>query len=186
MKKIDTGMMSFTNLSQLERNSPKSIYTYNCGYYTIHNKSTNFTEANSPSGYLLIYLHKGPMQVLINGQSIKVSDGHVLIYQPKQERHIIYDKNEEKAKALYDFLDQSEMFKGTVAPEDRSLMNVPFVTTSPELDAKFIKEAEQAGLTSLKGHRLAGGMRASIYNAMPVEGVKALIDFMQKFEMENK
>ena len=98
MTKIDTGLMSFTNLSQLERNSTKSIYTYNCGYYTIHNKATNFTETNNPSGYLLIYLHKGTMQVLINGQSIKVSDGHVLIYQPKQERRIIYDKNEENTR----------------------------------------------------------------------------------------
>ena len=98
MTKIDTGLTSFTNYSQIEKNSTKSIYTYNCGYYTIHNKATNFTEATDPSGYLLIYLHKGTMQVLINGQSIKVSDGHVLIYQPKQERRIIYDKNEENTR----------------------------------------------------------------------------------------
>ena len=79
-----------------------------------------------------------------------------------------------------------EKINRKVNPEDRSMMNVPFVTPSAELDAKFVKEAEGAGLVSLKGHRLAGGMRASIYNAMPVEGVKALIDFMKKFELENK
>ena len=86
---------------------------------------------------------------------------------------------------LYDFIDGSKLYKSTVNKEDRSIMNVPFVTGSEELDAKFIKEATQNGLCSLKGHRLVGGMRASIYNAMPVEGVKALIDFMKKFEVEN-
>lgn len=94
--------------------------------------------------------------------------------------------NEEKAKILYDFLDQSELFKGTVVKEDRSLMNVPFVTGSEELDAKFVKEAKEAGFENLKGHRTVGGMRASIYNAMPIEGVKALVEFMKKFEAENK
>ena len=94
--------------------------------------------------------------------------------------------NEEKAKILYDFLDSSEMFKGTVVKEDRSLMNVPFVTGNDELDAKFVKEAKEAGFVNLKGHRSVGGMRASIYNAMPIEGVKALVDFMKKFEAENK
>lgn len=94
--------------------------------------------------------------------------------------------NEEKAKMLYDFLDSSELFKGTVVPEDRSLMNVPFVTGNDELDAKFVKEAKEAGFVNLKGHRTVGGMRASIYNAMPVEGVKALVEFMKKFESENK
>lgn len=94
--------------------------------------------------------------------------------------------NREKAAMLYDFIDNSSFYTNKVNPEDRSLMNVPFVTPSAELDAKFIKEAEVHGLVSLKGHRLAGGMRASIYNAMPVEGVKALIDFMKKFETENK
>ena len=78
------------------------------------------------------------------------------------------------------------MFKGTVVPEDRSLMNVPFVTGNEELDAKFVKEAKAAGLENLKGHRTVGGMRASIYNAMPMAGVDALIDFMKKFETENK
>ena len=94
--------------------------------------------------------------------------------------------NEEKAKILYDFLDSSEMFKGTVVKEDRSLMIVPFVTGNDELDAKFVKEAKEAGFVNLKGHRSVGGMRASIYNAMPIEGVKALVDFMKKFEAENK
>ena len=93
--------------------------------------------------------------------------------------------NEEKAKILYDFLDQSKLFKGTVVKQDRSLMNVPFVTGDKELDAKFVKEAEAAGLVNLKGHRSVGGMRASIYNAMPLEGVKALVEFMKKFEEEN-
>lgn len=94
--------------------------------------------------------------------------------------------NEQKAKLLYDFLDSSDMFKGTVVPEDRSLMNVPFVIGDKALEAKFVKEAEAAGLVNLKGHRTVGGMRASIYNAMPVEGVQALVDFMKKFEAENK
>lgn len=93
--------------------------------------------------------------------------------------------NEKKAAILYDYLDQSKLFKGTVAKEDRSLMNVPFVTGSEELDAKFVKEAKAAGLENLKGHRTVGGMRASIYNAMPVEGVEKLIEFMKKFEAEN-
>ena len=95
------------------------------------------------------------------------------------------ERNEKKAKILYDFLDQSKLFKGTVVKEDRSLMNVPFVTGSDELDAKFVKEAKEAGFESLKGHRSVGGMRASIYNAMPIEGVEALVAFMKKFEEEN-
>jgi phosphoserine aminotransferase len=98
---------------------------------------------------------------------------------------VMKQKNEEKAKILYDFLDESKMFKGTVAKEDRSLMNVPFVTGNDELDAKFVKEAKAAGLENLKGHRSVGGMRASIYNAMPKEGVEALVAFMRKFEEEN-
>lgn len=94
-------------------------------------------------------------------------------------------RNEKKAKLLYDYLDQSRLFKGTVEPKDRSLMNVPFVTGNADLDAKFVKEAKAAGLENLKGHRSVGGMRASIYNAMPYEGVQALVDFMKKFEEEN-
>lgn len=95
-------------------------------------------------------------------------------------------RNEEKAKVLYDYLDSSNMFRGTVAKEDRSLMNVPFVTDSDELNAKFVKEAAAAGFVNLKGHRSVGGMRASIYNAMPIEGVQALVAFMKKFEADNK
>ena len=93
--------------------------------------------------------------------------------------------NEEKAKILYDFLDQSKLFKGTVVPKDRSLMNVPFVTGDADMDAKFVKEATEAGFVNLKGHRTVGGMRASIYNAMPKEGVEKLVEFMKKFEEEN-
>ena len=94
-------------------------------------------------------------------------------------------RNEEKAAILYDFLDNSKLFKGTVRKEDRSLMNVPFVTGDKDLDAKFVAEAKAAGLENLKGHRTVGGMRASIYNAMPKEGVIALVEFMKKFEAEN-
>ena len=94
-------------------------------------------------------------------------------------------RNEEKAKILYDFLDQSKLFKGTVEKKDRSIMNVPFVTGDKDLDAKFVKEAEAAGFVNLKGHRSVGGMRASIYNAMPIEGVEKLVAFMKKFEEEN-
>ena len=93
--------------------------------------------------------------------------------------------NEEKAAILYDFLDNSKMFKGTVRKEDRSLMNVPFVTGDADLDAKFVKEAKEAGFENLKGHRSVGGMRASIYNAMPKEGVVKLVEFMKKFEEAN-
>ena len=93
--------------------------------------------------------------------------------------------NEKKAKILYDYLDESKMFSGTVAKKDRSIMNVPFVKGDKELDAKFVKEAKEAGFENLKGHRTVGGMRASIYNAMPIEGVEALVAFMKKFEKEN-
>lgn len=93
--------------------------------------------------------------------------------------------NEEKAAILYDFLDQSKLFKGTVRKEDRSLMNVPFVTGDKDMDAKFVAEAKAAGFENLKGHRTVGGMRASIYNAMPIEGVEKLVEFMKKFEEEN-
>lgn len=98
---------------------------------------------------------------------------------------VMKEKNEKKAGILYDFLDNSKLFKGTVRKEDRSLMNVPFVTGNEDLDAKFIKEAQAAGFVNLKGHRSVGGMRASIYNAMPIEGVEKLVEFMKKFEAEN-
>ena len=94
-------------------------------------------------------------------------------------------RNEAKAKVLYDFLDSSKLFKGTVRKEDRSLMNVPFVTGDADMDAKFIKEATDAGFVNLKGHRSVGGMRASIYNAMPIEGVEKLVAFMAEFEKVN-
>jgi phosphoserine aminotransferase len=94
--------------------------------------------------------------------------------------------NEEKAAVLYDYLDSSSMFKGTVVKKDRSLMNVPFVTGNDELNAKFLKEAKAAGFENLAGHKTVGGMRASIYNAMPIDGVRALVAFMKKFEEENK
>ena len=93
--------------------------------------------------------------------------------------------NEKKAKILYDFLDQSKLFKGTVEPKDRSLMNVPFITGNADLDAKFVKESKEAGLENLKGHRTVGGMRASIYNAMPIEGVEKLVAFMREFEKKH-
>lgn len=93
--------------------------------------------------------------------------------------------NEYKAGLLYDFIDNSSFYTNRVEKKYRSIMNVPFVTPSSELDAQFVKEAAANGLVSLKGHRLVGGMRASIYNAMPVDGVKALIEFMKKFEREN-
>ena len=96
------------------------------------------------------------------------------------------ERNEKKAKILYDFLDSSALFKGTVEKASRSLMNVPFVTGNEELDAKFVKEAAAAGLVSLKGHRSVGGMRASIYNAMPIEGVETLVSFMKEFESANQ
>ena len=95
------------------------------------------------------------------------------------------ERNEKKAKILYDYLDESKLFKGTVRKEDRSLMNVPFITGNEELDAKFVKEAKEAGFENLNGHRTVGGMRASIYNAMPIEGVEKLVEFMKKFEAEN-
>ena len=94
--------------------------------------------------------------------------------------------NEYKAGLIYDFLDEYKLFRGTVVKEHRSLMNIPFVLPTEELNARFIKEAEAKGLVNLKGHRTVGGMRASIYNAMPVEGVKALVELMKKFEMENR
>ena len=99
---------------------------------------------------------------------------------------VMKDYNEKKAKVLYDFLDSSKLFKGTVEKKDRSLMNVPFVTGSEELDAKFVKEAAAAGFVNLKGHRTVGGMRASIYNAMPIEGVEKLVAFMAAFEEANQ
>ena len=95
------------------------------------------------------------------------------------------EKKAKKAKILYDFLDESKLFKGTVEKKDRSLMNVPFVTGDADLDALFVKEAKEAGFVNLKGHRTVGGMRASIYNAMPIEGVEKLVAFMREFEKKH-
>ena len=92
--------------------------------------------------------------------------------------------NRKKAAILYDFLDQSKLFRGTVDKEHRSMMNIPFVTGDEELDKKFIKRASESGFVNLKGHRSVGGMRASIYNAMPVEGVEKLVELMKQFEAE--
>ena len=97
----------------------------------------------------------------------------------------VKEYNEKKAAILYNFLDNSKLFKGTVVKEDRSLMNVPFITGDKDLDAKFVAEAKAAGFVNIKGHRSVGGMRASIYNAMPIEGVEKLVEFMAKFEAEN-
>ena len=94
-------------------------------------------------------------------------------------------RNRDKAAVLYDFLDQSKLFRGTVAKEDRSLMNVPFVTSGKEQDDKVVAATKAAGFDNLKGHRSVGGLRASIYNAMPKEGVEALVDFLRKYESEN-
>ena len=94
-------------------------------------------------------------------------------------------RNEEKAAILYDFLDSSKLFRGTVRKEDRSLMNVPFVTGDDALDKEFVAKAKEAGIENIKGHRSVGGMRASIYNAMPKEGVEYLVDFMKKFEADH-
>lgn len=99
---------------------------------------------------------------------------------------VMKERNEQKAKILYDYLDQSAMFRGTVAPKDRSLMNIPFITGDAALDAKFIAEASAAGFKNLKGHRTVGGMRASLYNAMPQEGVVKLVEFMDAFEKNNR
>lgn len=96
------------------------------------------------------------------------------------------EKNEKKANLFYDYLDSQDFYKGTVVKEDRSLMNIPFVIGDKEMEEKFVKEAKAAGFENLKGHRSVGGMRASIYNAMPYEGVEALIEFMKKFAAENK
>ncbi len=112
-----------------------------------------------------------------------------LVYQWVSEQGGVKEvqkMNEAKAKLLYDFLDESTLFSGTVTKKDRSLMNVPFVTGNEEIDARFVKEAKEVGLVNLKGHRSVGGMRASMYNALPYEGTKALVDFMKQFESVNK
>ena len=99
---------------------------------------------------------------------------------------VMKQRNEEKAKLLYDFLDSSKLFKGAVVPQDRSLMNIPFVTGDKELDAAVVAASKEAGFDNLKGHKSVGGLRASVYNAMPIEGAQALVDFLTKFEAEHK
>lgn len=94
-------------------------------------------------------------------------------------------RNDAKAELLYNFIDNSDFYKNDVHVDNRSFMNAPFQLKNPELDAKFLELADAAGLKALKGHRVVGGMRASIYNAMPIEGVQALVDFMRQFEQEN-
>ena len=138
--------------------------------FSFKKKDTEFYELSVESAKLF---YKGAL----------IMDEVMLDYLKGEEK--MQEINEKKAKILYDFLDNSKLFKGTVVPEDRSLMNVPFITGNEELDAKFVKEAKEAGLVNLKGHRSVGGMRASIYNAMPKEGVIALVEFMKKFEAEN-
>ena len=98
---------------------------------------------------------------------------------------VMEQRNIEKAKVFYDFLDSSKMFKGTVVPEDRSLMNIPFVTESKEKDAEVVAATKAAGFENLKGHKSVGGLRASTYNAMPKDGVEALVDFLKKYEAEH-
>ena len=95
-------------------------------------------------------------------------------------------RNIAKAKVIYDFLDSSKLFKGAVVPQDRSLMNIPFVTGDKELDAAVVAASKEAGFDNLKGHKSVGGLRASVYNAMPIEGAQALVDFLTKFEAEHK
>ena len=98
---------------------------------------------------------------------------------------VMHQRNIEKAKVIYDFLDSSKMFHGTVEPEFRSLMNIPFVTDSAELDVEVVAATKAAGYDNLKGHKSVGGLRASVYNAMPIEGAKALVEFLTKFEAEH-
>ncbi len=134
--------------------------------YAVHTKNNSLY--NTPPTYSIYFLGK----VL---QWVKAQGGVKAMQQ----------KNEEKAALLYDFLDNSKLFKGTVLKEHRSLMNVPFVLPDAETDVAFLKEAEQHGFVNLKGHRSVGGMRASIYNAMPKEGVAQLVDFMRDFEQKH-
>ena len=122
---------------------------------------------------------------------MKIFDGHMHAWGNPATPEAMLEKmaeiNYKKAEMIYNFLDNSEMFSATVAnPDDRSIMNIPFITGNEELDAKFVKEATAAGFVNLKGHRSVGGMRASIYNAMPVEGVEKLVEFMAEFEKNNK
>ena len=122
---------------------------------------------------------------IIGAGSVGSTIAYTLSQQDIANEIVIIDINKKKAELLYNTLDNSKRFKPTVQGKDRSLMNVPFVTGSDELDAKFVSEAKKAGFINIKGHRTVGGMRASIYNAMPYEGVEKLCEFIRKFEAEN-
>ena len=124
-------------------------------------------------------------QTVADLREVMAIPDHYKVIFPQGGVAALEARNIEKAKLLYDYLDESKLFTGTAQKRDRSRMNVTFVTGDAELDAKFVKEAAAQGLVNLKGHRIVGGMRASIYNAMPVEGVQKLVDFMKQFETEN-
>ena len=124
-------------------------------------------------------------QTVADLREVMASPDHYKVIFPQGGVAALEARNIEKAKLLYDYLDESKLFTGTAQKRDRSRMNVTFVTGDAALDAKFVKEAAAQGLVNLKGHRIVGGMRASIYNAMPVEGVQRLVDFMKQFETEN-
>ena len=172
--------------------SPDADYVYICENNTIY--GTKFKKLPNTKGKTLVadvsscFLSE-PVDVskygiIYGGVQKNIGPAGMVIVIIREDL-ITEDVLPEKAKILYDYLDSSKLFKGTVVPEDRSLMNVPFVTGDKEMDAKFVKEATEAGLVNLKGHRTVGGMRASIYNAMPKAGVEALVAFMKKFEAEN-
>ena len=124
-------------------------------------------------------------QTVADLREVMAIPDHYKVIFPQGGVAALEARNIEKAKLLYDYLDESKLFTGTAQKRDRSRMNVTFVTGDAELDAKFVKEAAAQGLVNLKGHRIVGGMRASIYNAMPIEGVQKLVDFMKQFETEN-
>ena len=165
--------------------SPDADYVYICENNTIY--GTKFKTLPNTKGMLTYKTHAdaGSLYNTPNAYCIYVCGKVFKWLKAMGGLEEMQKRNIEKAKILYDYLDQSKLFKGTVEPASRSLMNVPFVTGDKDMDAKFVKEAKAAGLVNLKGHRTVGGMRASIYNAMPKEGVEALVAFMKKFEEEN-
>ena len=188
-RKVAEVFMAIEIEKKYDKDEILELYLNTCyfgdGYYTIKEASRGYFDKKPKemSEYEAIMLAGIPNAPPAYGIYIC---GKVFKWLKKQGGlEAMKEHNEKKAKILYDFLDQSKLFKGTVVAKDRSLMNVPFVTGSDELDAKFIKEAKAKGFESLKGHRSVGGMRASIYNAMPVEGVEKLVEFMKVFEEEN-
>ena len=158
-------------------------------FVTVHGSVNSHTAilARTMAIPALIGTEELPLDDTVDGKLAVVDglNGKIYVEPDAQTLEEMKKRNEEKAKILYDFLDSSKLFHGTVVPKDRSLMNVPFVIGDKDLEAKFVKEADAAGFVNLKGHRTVGGMRASIYNAMPIEGVEALVEFMKKFEKEN-